>query len=50
MLVKSAIKMICSEKSDPEKLFRRRHARESRNEKSKLRSSGDAKMTAGKAR
>ena len=28
MFVKSAIKMICSEKSDPEKLFRRRHARE----------------------
>ena len=28
MFVKSAIKMICSEKSDPENLFRRRHARE----------------------
>ena len=28
MFVKSAIKMICSEKSDPENLFRRRNARE----------------------
>ena len=28
MFVKRAIKMICSEKSDPENLFRRRHARE----------------------
>ena len=28
MFVKSAIKMICSEKSDPENLFRRGNARE----------------------
>ena len=28
MFVKSAIKMICSEKSDPENLFRRRNGRE----------------------
>ena len=27
-VMKSAIKMICSEKSAPENLFRRRHARE----------------------
>ena len=48
--MKSAVKMICFLKSDPENLFRRRHARESRNEICKPRSSADAKLTAGEAR
>ena len=36
-------------KSDPEKLFRRRHARKKKKKKSKPRSSADAKLRAGKA-
>ena len=50
MFVKSAVKMIFLKKSDIEKFFRQRHARESRNEKSKPGSNADAKQTAGRAR